>query len=271
MASRNDSKVNFEPLHPTFGAECSGIDFSKPLSEEDIRIIRDGMAKYGVLVFRGAQLDDERHVAFARQMGELDSSTVYVAPGQKYRLDPFMELTDVGNIEDDGSVVQKDSLRYQLGLGNNIFHVDCSYNPRRVGFSILRAHQLPPKGTGGGTAFADSRTAYNDLDDETKEKIKDYVLWHSIWHSRRLAAPDCEFLQYMDPEKNSMARHKLVQLHEPSQRMTMYIAAHAHHIDGWTKEESQPVIDELLRHATQDKYTFRIDWENDGDIVIWVS
>ncbi|KAJ5925984.1 alpha-ketoglutarate-dependent 2-4-dichlorophenoxyacetate dioxygenase [Penicillium verhagenii] len=269
MASTTTSPVSFKRLHPTIGAECHGIDFSKTLPEEDIKTIRDGMAKYGVLVFRGAQLDDARHVAFARQMGELDSSTVFVAPGKKYRLDPFVELTDVSNIEDDGSLLQKDSLKYQLGQGNNLFHVDCSYNNRRVGLSILRAHQLPPKGTGGGTAFADTRTAYDDLDAETKEKINDYVLWHSIWHSRRLAAPDCEFLEYMPAEKNSMARHKLVQLHEPSGRMNLYIAAHGHHFDGWTKEDSQPVIQALLEHATQDKYTFTIDWENDGDIVIW--
>ncbi|KAJ5786705.1 alpha-ketoglutarate-dependent 2-4-dichlorophenoxyacetate dioxygenase [Penicillium pulvis] len=269
MASNDTCQVSFKTLHPTIGAECHGIDFSRPLPEDEIQIIRDGMAKYGVLVFRGAQLDDARHVAFARQLGELDSSTVFVAPGKKYRLDPFVELTDVSNIEDDGSILQKDSLKYQLGQGNNLFHVDCSYNNRRVGLSILRAHQLPPKGTGGGTAFADTRTAYDDLDAETKDKIKDYVLWHSIWHSRRLAAPDCDFLKYMPAEKNSMARHKLVQLHEASGRMNLYIAAHGHHFDGWTKEDSQPVIQALLDHATQDKYTFTIEWENDGDIVIW--
>lgn len=271
MAITNGVIVTFKPLHPTFGAECHGVDFSRPLPEDIVTEIREGMAKYGVLVFRGAQLDDERHVAFARQLGELDSSTVFITPGQQYRLHPYYELTDVSNIEADGSVVQKDSLRYQLGQGNNLFHVDCSYNPRRAGYCILRAHQLPPKGTGGGTAFADTRTAYQELDDETKNKIKDHVVWHSVWHSRRLAAPDCEFLQYMVPENNSMARHQLVQVHEASQRTNLYIAAHAHHIDGWTKEDSQPVLESLLKHATQDKYTFKVDWENDGDIVIWVS
>jgi hypothetical protein len=37
--------------------------------------------------------------------------------------------------------------------------------------------------------FADSRTAYEDLDDESKDKIKDWVLWHSQHHSRRVASP----------------------------------------------------------------------------------
>lgn len=184
---------------------------------------------------------------------------------------PYNELVDVSNIDHHGQVEPKDSLKSQLGRGNNVFHVDCSYNRRRAGYSILRAHQLPPKGMGGRTAFADTRTAYEDLDDETKWKIKDYVVCHSMLHSRKLGAPDCEMLQHMKFEDLPASLHKLVQLHEPSGRMNLYIAAHARHINDWTEEESRKTIQDLLRHASQDKYTFTIDWENKGDLVIWVS
>lgn len=37
--------------------------------------------------------------------------------------------------------------------------------------------------------FADTRTAYADLPDSTKEKISDWVLKHSQHHSRRVASP----------------------------------------------------------------------------------
>ncbi|KAH8434022.1 TauD/TfdA dioxygenase family protein [Aspergillus melleus] len=270
MGSINDTpSLTFHPLHPTFGAECSGVDFSKPVPPSTIDAIKAGMAKYGFLVFRRTQLDDAGHVAFASQLGDLDDSTTWIKPGQKYRLDPYTQLTDVGNIEADGNVVPTSSLRHQMGLGNGLFHVDCSYNPRRAGFSLLRAHQLPPKGTGGGTAFADTRTAYAELDNDTKAQINDYVLCHSLWHSRRLGAPDCDFLKQMNPVELGMARHKLVQEHEPSGRTNLYIAWHAYNIDGWTREDSQPVIERLLEHASQDKYTFQVDWENNGDLVIW--
>jgi alpha-ketoglutarate-dependent 2,4-dichlorophenoxyacetate dioxygenase len=271
MAVNGNQGIAFKPLAPTFGAECYGVDFAKPVTEETISIIREGMAKYGVLVFRATQLDDAGHVAFAAQFGELDDATPWLSPGQTYRLAPWTQLSDVGNVEADGHVAPKDSIRHQINRGNGLFHVDCSYNPRRAGFSLLRAHTLPPRGTGGGTAFADTRTAYEDLDNETKDKIKDVVLVHSLWHSRRLGAPESEILKQVRPEDHSMARHKLVQLHEPSGRVNLYIAWHAHHVDGWTKEESQPLIEGLLQHASQDKYTFQVDWENNGDLVIWVS
>lgn len=271
MAPLGGSALMFEALHSTFGAECHGVDFSKPVPEPIITHIRAAMAKYGVLVFRRTKLDDAGQVAFARQFGELDVSTVYIKPGHEYRLAPHAELTDVGNIDEDGHVASKNSLRAQIGLGNGLFHVDCSYNPRRAGYSILRAHQLPPKGTGGATEFADTRKVCEDLDDETKGKIQDYVLCHSLLHSRRLGATDCELFNLADLKDFPMGLHKLMQLHEPSGRMNLYIAAHAHHIDGWTEEESQPVIQDLLRFASQDEYTLTVDWENNGDIIIWVS
>lgn len=80
-------------------------------------------------------------------------------------------------------------------VSDGSFHVDSAFNPRRAGISLLLSHQLPPKGTGGDTEFADTRTAYDDLDGETKERVKDYVLWHSQHHSRRRANPGNPLLE----------------------------------------------------------------------------
>ncbi|KAH4936112.1 hypothetical protein HBI23_053510 [Parastagonospora nodorum] len=263
------TRLTFDPLHATFAAKCLGVDFAQALPAKTVEEIRCGLATYGVLVFRHAQLDDARHVAFAAQLGELDNSTPYIKAGRKHRLAPYTELFDVSNLDDDGNIVSTDSLRFQLGLGNGLFHVDSAFNPRRAGYSVLRAHELPPKGTGGATAFADTRTAYADLDEVTKGRIKDHVVSHSLWHSRRLAAPDCEFLQGMKPEEHFMARHRLVQTHEASGRTNLYIAHHAHHIDGLSQDVGQEVIRNLLSHATQEKYTIEVEWESNGDIIIW--
>lgn len=186
----NRSSVIFSPLHPTFGAECKGVDFSQPVSTDTIDQIRTAMAKYGFLVFRGTALNDESHTALARQFGELDVSTVMRKPGVPYRLGPESLLTDVGNVDHNGNVDSTTSLRAQAFQGNNLFHVDCSFNHRRAGYSLLRAHQLPPSGSAGGTVFADTRSAYTDLNEAMKAQIHDYVLWHSILHSRTLAVPD---------------------------------------------------------------------------------
>ncbi len=59
-----------------------------------------------------------------------------------------------------------------------------------------------------------------------------------------------------------MGRHKLLQRHEKSGRMNLYLAAHIHHIEGLESEKSQALFDRLFRHSTQDKYVVEIDWEN---------
>lgn len=147
--------------------------------------------------------------------------------------------------------------------------MDSSFNPRRAGYSLLLAHELPPPGTGGCTAFADTRSAYDDLPQSLKDELleKNYIIHHSIFHSRKLAAPD--FFANVNPLDYPMGRHRLVQLHEPSTRMNLYIAAHAHHIEGMEPEASRKFLDKLYEHAKKPKYVFEVEWGNVGDLVIW--
>lgn len=242
--------------------------------------------QYGVLAFRNTGLDDAGHVAFSRRFGELDDVSPYTKAGKKHRL-PFEELFDVSNLLEDGSVAPLDSHRAamnkvlrcpvpcQIGIlmrsrqGNSFFHVDSSFNPRRAGYSLLRAHELPPKGTGGNTEYADSRSAFDDLPQELKKELleNDYVVCHSLYHSRKLASP--EALPGVNPEDHFMSRHKLIQRHEPSGRLNLYIASHAHHVEGVSAEKSKELLSALYQHACQPKYVVSIDWQNNNDLILW--
>jgi alpha-ketoglutarate-dependent 2,4-dichlorophenoxyacetate dioxygenase len=153
--------------------------------------------------------------------------------------------------------------------GNGLFHVDSSFNPRRASFSLLRAYEIPPPGNGGNTEFADSRTAFAELPSDLKTELleNDYVAAHSLAHSRKTASP--VFFKDLDPTASKMHLHKLVQRHEPSDRMNLYVAAHAHHIEGVSEEKSQELLKTLMDHATQKKYVVSVPWENVSDLVMW--
>lgn len=122
---------------------------------------------------------------------------------------------------------------------------------------------------GGSTQFADSRAALDDLSPFLKKKLleKDYVACHSMHHSRKAAAPEA-FAQ-LNPTDYPMGRHKLVQRHEMSGRMNLYIAAHVHHIEGLKEEESKALFEELFAHATRDSNVVEVEWMAPGDLVIW--
>ncbi|RSH92543.1 hypothetical protein EHS25_007987 [Saitozyma podzolica] len=261
--------ITYAPSHTTFVAEVSGVDFSN-MTPEVVSDLKAGLAKYGVLVFRNTGLDDKSHVDFSRMFGDLDDIKPYSQLGRINRL-AFDELFDVSNIDARGDVIMPGSVDWVMRNGNTIFHVDSSFNPRRAGYSLLLVHSLPPKGTGGGLEFADSRQAYDDLDQATKDKIEPWVLMHSQHHSRKIASPHAEILKdpKYKPESHPFGRHKVVQRHEASGRMNLYIANHAYCIDGWEVKQSQKEIQELLDHASQPKYTCEVEWENPTDLVIW--
>ncbi|KAJ5983303.1 hypothetical protein N7481_005402 [Penicillium waksmanii] len=262
------SLISVKELHPTFAAEISGVDFSLPLSDGVFREIFQAVTKYGVVIFRTTGLTDEAHIEFSRKFGELDDVKPYIAAGRKNRL-RYPELFDVSNVELDGTILDADSARGQANKGNDLFHVDSSFNPRRAGYSLLLAHELPPQGMGGHTAFADTRTAFDELPTDLKEKLvtNDYVACHSMHHSRKTAAP--EAFAHVNPLDYPMGRHKLVQRHETSDRMNLYIAAHVHHIEGLEPDESQALIDKLFQDATREENTVEIEWQAPGDLVIW--
>lgn len=207
----------------------------------------------------------------------LSFSPIHVSPGltktvtngRKPRYE-YYELFDAGNIDGEtGKVLDPTSPRSQYNKGNALFHVDSSFNPRRASYSILKATELPPPETGGDTDFADTRTAFDELPEDLKQQLldKDYIGAHSLHHSRKVAAP--EFFMDVDPNQFKMHRHRLTQKHEPSGRMNLYIAAHAHHIEDMPSEESDALLKKLMDHATQPKYCVSVPWKNPGDMVIW--
>jgi alpha-ketoglutarate-dependent 2,4-dichlorophenoxyacetate dioxygenase len=182
-----------------------------------------------------------------------------------------VELFDASNLDEQNNIISLDSFRAHSNRGNGLFHVDSSFNPRRASFSLLRAVDIPPAETGGNTDFADSRTAWDELPSHLKEELlaKDYIGAHCMAHSRKQGSPD--FFKDVDPDKAPQSRHRIVQLHEPSGRMNLYIGAHLHHLegDGMTPERSAELIRQLNLHATQDKYRTSVVWDQPGDMIMW--
>lgn len=263
--------LTIKELHPTFGAEIEGVDFEN-LSEAQFAEIKSALSKYGFAVFRRTGLTDDSHVAFSRRFGELDNIKRYLTPGRKLRYE-LLELFDAGNLDADGEIVPPDHPRAHYNKGNALFHVDSSFNPRRSSYSLLRAVIIPPAGEGGETEFADARTAWDELGQETRAQLLGaggdggLAGAHSISHSRKLADP--EYFKDLDPEAGPMARHRVAQVHEPSERMSLYVGHHLSHIEGMDRAESDELVRKLNAHATQPKYVTSVSWESPGDLVIW--
>ncbi|KAH7355323.1 alpha-ketoglutarate-dependent 2,4-dichlorophenoxyacetate dioxygenase [Rhexocercosporidium sp. MPI-PUGE-AT-0058] len=250
LTEPNFKHITTKELHSTFVAEIQGVDFSKPVEPGVFSEIYAALAKYGVCVFRATGLDDTRHVEFSPKF-------------------PYLELFDAGNLDENGDVIGVDSQRAHYNKGNGLWHVDSSFNPRRASYSLLLAHSIPPPGSGGSTFFADTRTAYDTLPSPLKTELdtNDYIAAHSLFHSRKLGSPT--YFSDLDPLAHKMTRHKILQTHEPSGRKNLYIAKHAHHIEGVSAEKSEQILEGLIDWATRKEGVCEVLWEQEGDLVIW--
>ncbi|KAL4939241.1 hypothetical protein BDV06DRAFT_214461 [Aspergillus oleicola] len=260
--------MHIRQIHPTYACEITGVDLSQPLSREDFNRIRDALHHYGVVVIAHANLlDDRAHVEFSRLFGDVERSK-WRSPHMRPL--PYDEIFDISNLDENGYIVTTTNEKRITAIrGNALWHADGSFNPRRTYVSMLRAVELPPAGTGGETEFADARKAYEDLPQETKDRIKDLVAVHSFLHNRQTANPDSALFKGRNVLDEPLARHKLVPIHEQSGRPMLYVTAYAHHIEGMPIEEGQKLLKELMAHATQHKYVFCHEWKGNGDAVIW--
>ena len=252
--------LTVKPILPRFGAEVSGVDISQPLSPEQQHDIVATMDRWGVCVYRDTGLDDERHIAFSRIFGHLE-----LAPSMKGRQGRFQhrELFDAGNLDVNGDII-RDETALTRKAGDRLWHTDSSFMTMRTSYSLLLAHEVPP--VAGETWFADTRSAYDDLPQDRKDRLGGLELEHSYWYSRKLAG-----FPVTDEEvdANPKARHPLVNEQRSTGRKALFVASHACDVVGMPREEGRALIRELVAWCTQPQYVFSVTYRQPGDLVIW--
>jgi alpha-ketoglutarate-dependent 2,4-dichlorophenoxyacetate dioxygenase len=256
--------VSIRPLHPVFVGEVAGVDPREPLGREDVAAIEAGMDQYAVLVFRKQTITDQQQIAFTRHFGELES---YGTPGHirkrgEQRLGPG--IADFSNLDKDGRIMSAEDRVWFFKLGDRLWHSDSSFRPIPAKYSILSGRIVPS--WGANTEFADMRAAYDALDERTKAEIEDLVCEHSLKYSR-------EAIGFTDLTEEEIAafqpvRQRLVRTHPSSGRKSLFLAAHAGAIVGWTIPEARMFLRDLTEHATQREFVYSHAWQL-HDLVIW--
>lgn len=256
--------VTVRPLHPLFAGEVSGVDLRGPVSDSDVKAIRDAIDHYGVLVFHDQNLSNEQQIAFTRQLGALENKTGGNLPIQAADARLPFEMNDVSNLRKDGAAHDRFGRQRAFNLGNMLWHSDSSFRAIPAKYSLLSARTVNP--VGGNTEFADMRAPYDDLDDSTRAEIADYVCEHSLMHSRGLLG----MTDFTDEERRLFApvRQALVRSHPTHGRKSLYLSSHAGTIIGLPVAEARILLRDLNEHATQPRYVHVHRWRV-HDLVMW--
>jgi alpha-ketoglutarate-dependent 2,4-dichlorophenoxyacetate dioxygenase len=254
------------PLHPLFAVEASGVDLGGPIDPPMVEAIRRAIDDHAVLVFRDQRLDDTRLRDFARLFGPLEIGRAAASAARRRLAHP--EIGDISNLDEDGRLRVRDDRRRLDALGNRLWHTDASYMPVPVVLGMLYAVAAPKASAfgGGETEFADMRAAYDALPAAMQLAIDGLVAVHDIFWSRGQIG----FAEFApgDREKYPPSRQRLVRRHQGCGRKTLYLSAHASHIEGWPVADGRLLLYDLTLFATRPEFVYRHAWR-EGDLVIW--
>jgi alpha-ketoglutarate-dependent taurine dioxygenase len=245
-----------------FGEVITGVDLAAPLEPATWRAIEDSLHAHGVLVFKHqGHLTVEQQHAFASRWGHI----------QDHGAIPIMSIT---NVSSRGETLRPATTGFYNLQGNEGWHIDNTYQPRSAKAGILRAETVPSGGT--MTAFCDGWAAYDALDDATRERIHGLAAFHSGLYSQAKLGQDPTGATPEAPVTGGLyvARaylRPLVKTHPVSGRNALQIGRHAFGIPGLSDEESDELLEHLLRFAADDPTrTYYHQWEV-GDLLIWDS
>jgi len=241
-----DEFVVDAPLSPAGGAEITGLDLSRPLSDEVRDQIYAALLAQQFLVFPGQALTREQQYAFTANFGEVERH----GGGQPGKRQDVAHVT--ANLDADG----KPSDRFAKGA-NYRWHTDKPYYAAPPALTTLHAVELPREG--GDTEFANTALAYAALPADMKRQIAGLRVVFQ-WEGGRRPGYYANDLPPVD--------HPLVRIHPETGRPTLYLGNHATHIQGMPEADGRALLDALLEHATGPQFTYAHRWRR-GDLVMW--
>jgi taurine dioxygenase len=241
--------IEIQPASGAVGAVMTGVDLSGPLAPHARDLIRRTLADRGVVFFRDQALTPDQHIALARQFGEINVNRFFA------HADGHPEIALV--------VKEPDQTR-NIGGG---WHTDHSYDQFPALGSMLYAREVPS--SGGDTLFASMYAAYDALSDGLKQTLAGLRAVHSSRHVFGKVPPEMEG-RFRNPQSATQdAVHPVVITHPDSGRKALYVnPGFTLRFDGWTAEESRPLLEYLYSHAIRPDFCCRFAWQP-GSLAFW--
>jgi taurine dioxygenase len=123
--------------------------------------------------------------------------------------------------------------------------------------TMLLARVIPK--AGGDTMFANQYLAYETLSDGLKATLRPMRAVHYGTELAKEAGVAAEAVTHA---------HPVVRTHPETGRQSLFVNGnYTRHFEGWTEEESAPLLRYLFEHAARHEFTWRPTGA--GDLLIW--
>ena len=252
---------------PDFVAFVTDVDLKNELETDQVKELDNAINKFSVLVFKNQNINDEQQVRFTKYFGEIEASgnKSNITKAKDRRLST--DLADVSNLDKNNKPFTQNDPRRIFNLGNRLWHTDSSFKEIPAKYSLLSARNISKEG--GNTEFADMRSAYDNLDMNTKQKVDDMICEHSLIYSRqRLGFDMVKELSSEEIKNFTPVEQPLVRQNKITNRKTIFLSCHIGKIRNWIRPDSMCFIDDLIEYATQPKFKYIHKWSQ-NDLIIW--
>ena len=251
-----------EPTGEILGATVRGVDLSRPLSDDDFGAILLALGAHGVLCFPGQMIDAAALRDFSQRFGDIQATSGdFHDPG-------VPEVGILSNVIENGRPIG-------LADAGQDWHTDMSYN-QTIGFvNVLYAVKVPRRDGRvlGGTAFVNTRAAYDDLPSEIKLRLEGATATHDFnkfWENMR-QRPGSRRDPLTDEQRRRRPPvvHPLFLTHPITGRRVLYCnPGYAIRINELPEAESDTMLATLFAHQLQEKFQHVHTWTV-GDVLMW--
>ncbi len=226
------------------GAELTGVqlDGAPPEVLDDVRA---ALFAHGVVVLPDQNLSPEAHIALAEHFGPIDINRFFTP------------------VPDHPMIAEVRTQPEQTAVIGGTWHSDHSYDPAPAMASILSARTLPPYG--GDTHFASQAAALKALSPGMRAMLKGLRAVHSdaSFADSKLGLND-DASAFHQP-----VTHPVVMAHPQTGEAALYVNGDfTTQFEGWTPEESAPLLAWLYAHCTQPIFCCRVQWRP-GMVAMW--
>jgi alpha-ketoglutarate-dependent taurine dioxygenase len=249
-----NATLRLEALDATFGAYVRDLDL-RALDEDTWGVLHEAWLDHALLIFPGQFLTQDEQNEFARRFGDLEFPAA-----------PISNISRDGTVRSDPADDVVKSLR-----GNEGWHHDSTYMPLQAKGAVFSAEIVPTEGA--ATGWADTRAAYEALDDGTRGRLQGLSAYHSLYYSQGRAGylptqndrGGYDQYGYHDGEPSL---RPLVKVHPETGRPNLCIGRHAYGIVGMDPAESERLLDELVEFTCRPPRIHFHQWTV-GDTVVW--
>jgi taurine dioxygenase len=226
------------------GAEISGVDLRRPLSDAQFEAIEAALVEHELIIFHDQDITSENLMSFGRRFNEL---TVHPFAPNEGKNAP--ELIKFRNDEKTPP------------FGTDVWHSDETFRADPPMATILCAKEVPA--VGGDTMFVSMSAAYDGLSDRLQQLVSGLEGIHDMKPFRPLfgkSEEERKKLQHFELLYPPQL-HPVVRIHPVSGRKVLFVNPQfTVGINGMEEGESRTLLNLLFHQAFVPEYQYRHHW-----------